>query len=78
MEKAKAIVKGIQLVLGTVCLVIVMYAVARVALTHMASEKANEVRVISVTPVEGTEYYEVLVEDENGEVWKHYAGKGEN
>ena len=42
-------------------------------LRFFATFPARECTVINCEPVKGTEYYEVTVEDADGEVWSYFA-----
>lgn len=43
-------------------------------LRFFATFPTRECTVVSCEPVKGTEYYEVTVEDSDGELWAYYSG----
>ena len=68
--KAKSILKEIRMVLGLVVLIMVAYAMVRVVFIHIGSKHIT--KVVDCEAVDGTEYYEVVVELSNGERYAYF------
>ena len=69
MNKRTEILNGISAI---ICLAIMIgfYVWVR----FFATFPTRECTVVSCEPVKGTEYYEVTVEDSDGELWVYYSG----